>query len=368
VFERFRRKPAHVPPPTIAAAEAQARPVSPLTRTSSLFPLYFSQSAAALIDDDLAMINSLEALLPTTRALTFHTQPATFESVLQQSAQRLHQEQQALFACVEAQADNRLPAAPQPLVLLLRHFATPLRFEITAVAVADYQMPLVDGVELLDRHRAAGLRRILLTGVADNVVAIDAFNRRCIDGYLPKQAAELTQALLTMMDGALRESCKQRGEILGRAFTGRQAETMAYPESVEGIRVALDAVGAVEYAALGSPWGLLALTKDRRTMWLQIDDDESLADQAEKLLAIDPAQCDFDCAEAAARMQKRQQATNVNLVGELTWSRVQRSPLQRLAGSRPLYLSTYELTLMPGDLAPLHHASWLQASRGRIGA
>lgn len=57
--------------------------------------------------------------------------------------------------------------------------------EISCV-VADYSMPGINGVELLSKIKGSGVKRILLTGEADEFIAIEAFNRGQIDVYIKK--------------------------------------------------------------------------------------------------------------------------------------------------------------------------------------
>ncbi|MGE5153110.1 MAG: response regulator, partial [Bdellovibrio bacteriovorus] len=60
------------------------------------------------------------------------------------------------------------------------------RFGLVSVLVADYQMPEMTGLDLFRALTHLPCKRVLLTGQADEAVAVQAFNEGLIDLYLPK--------------------------------------------------------------------------------------------------------------------------------------------------------------------------------------
>lgn len=70
----------------------------------------------------------------------------------------------------------------------------PRRFSEISVIVIDYAMPGLDGIEFCRKIADTNIKKILLTGKADEKVAIDAFNEGLIHRYIQKNdpnAAEL---------------------------------------------------------------------------------------------------------------------------------------------------------------------------------
>ena len=61
------------------------------------------------------------------------------------------------------------------------------RFERVSVVLVDYAMPTMNGLEFCARVNDPDVKRILLTGVADEKTAVHAFNEGLIDLYLPKK-------------------------------------------------------------------------------------------------------------------------------------------------------------------------------------
>jgi CheY-like chemotaxis protein len=60
------------------------------------------------------------------------------------------------------------------------------RFRVPAVLVVDYSMPQMNGVDFCAALKEIPCKKILLTGHAEDKVAIEAFNRKLIDCFLKK--------------------------------------------------------------------------------------------------------------------------------------------------------------------------------------
>lgn len=87
------------------------------------------------------------------------------------------------------------------------------RFDEIAAVVVDYEMPKVDGIRFLSSIRDIRCTKILLTGVAGNAEAVDAFNADLIDFYLPKIDAAMPAKLAQLLADAQKRHCKRRGQV-----------------------------------------------------------------------------------------------------------------------------------------------------------
>ncbi|MDR3180128.1 MAG: response regulator [Holosporaceae bacterium] len=69
---------------------------------------------------------------------------------------------------------------------LHREIYNPYRFSRISTIIVDYLMPGMDGIDLCSRIDDKSIQRILLTGVADEKIAIDAFNEGKINRFVKK--------------------------------------------------------------------------------------------------------------------------------------------------------------------------------------
>ncbi|WP_010298631.1 response regulator transcription factor [Candidatus Odyssella thessalonicensis] len=68
------------------------------------------------------------------------------------------------------------------------------RYEEVSTVIVDYEMPSMKGLEFCEKLQNPYIRKILYTGVADEKIAIEAFNTGLIDGYIRKQDENEKQA------------------------------------------------------------------------------------------------------------------------------------------------------------------------------
>jgi CheY-like chemotaxis protein len=71
----------------------------------------------------------------------------------------------------------------------------PNRFSEISVVVVDYAMPGMDGLEFCRRMANSNIKKILLTGQADEALAIEAFNNGLIHRYIKKSDPNVAELI-----------------------------------------------------------------------------------------------------------------------------------------------------------------------------
>jgi len=136
---------------------------------------------------------------------------------------------------------------------ILRRLFNPRRFDVLSVAVVDYAMPEMDGVELLRRIESLPCRKILLTGQADDSVAVDAFNEGLIDYFASKAAPGLTRLIRRQILRFQRDFIADASALVRQALRtehGRTWDDEVFCALLEEISARH---GFVEYYAVGDP-------------------------------------------------------------------------------------------------------------------
>ncbi|MGQ9426640.1 response regulator [Gilvimarinus sp. F26214L] len=100
-------------------------------------------------------------------------------------------------------AHARPPSASASVSNLLaqveRKLNDPHRFAEPSVLVVDYSMPAMNGLDLFSQITNPNVKKVLLTGVADEKVAIDALNTDLIDFYISKRESSLAHRLRNIL-------------------------------------------------------------------------------------------------------------------------------------------------------------------------
>ena len=167
------------------------------------------------------------------------------------------------------------------------------RFAEPSVVVIDYSMPQLNGLDLCSRIQNPYVKKVLLTGVADEKIAITALNTELIDFYISKSEGSLSQELYRII-AHLQDRYFQ--DIYGWSKDSRLKELVPYlynstfADYFEDISEQLN---IVEHYPLEDPWGFLLVSADGTFFHLRVDSDNEdqnslSADQNSEAISIQP--------------------------------------------------------------------------------
>jgi CheY-like chemotaxis protein len=245
-----------------------------------MFP-YYHPASILLVDDDLSFLESLRFFFGERfNCLTFQ-RPSEAIAYLKSIAPDAYTAPD--YVMPMHGAVDQFDAAPGDVILQMRTtqisriFSNPARFKIPSVVVVDYAMPGMTGIEFLQQIRHLPLRRLMLTGRADERTAIDAFNDGLIDSFFMKQEADLPEAISRRIDLLQKEFFAQRTTALQSMLA------TALPFSVDpDFAAAFETISGhhkiVEYCVVTDPPGVLGLRADgSQTFFLIVDADYTRA-------------------------------------------------------------------------------------------
>ena len=79
------------------------------------------------------------------------------------------------------------------------------RFSKISAVIVDYSMPGIDGIELCSRILDPNIQKVLLTGVADEKVAINAFNDGYINRYIRKSSSNIVTDVIQSINRSVHQ-------------------------------------------------------------------------------------------------------------------------------------------------------------------
>ncbi|WP_042301375.1 response regulator [Paraburkholderia kururiensis] len=168
-------------------------------------PLFYPTSVV-FVDDSTDFLHALQGIFADRHLNRFFTDPAAALDYLSSRAHEAPQERFSGAAYSEFEKKGGNAFGQDAL-------HNEGRFEEIAAIVVDYQMPGMDGIELLSALSGMACAKVLLTGTADEPRAVDAFNDGLIDFYLKKSDAGMSRKLTSAIGQAQRKHCAQRGYI-----------------------------------------------------------------------------------------------------------------------------------------------------------
>ncbi len=169
-----------------------------------LVPLVYLPTEVIFIDDNVEFLYNLGICLDAE----LHTY--TFFSDTERALERIESSKNTIPA-LDILSNARTVGAGQVEIQYSfsrfnQEVANKIRFDMISVVVADYSMPSQNGIEFLKSlptHK--GIKRILLTGEADEKIAVEAFNQRAIDFYIKKTDADCITTLRSAIEELTRK-------------------------------------------------------------------------------------------------------------------------------------------------------------------
>jgi CheY-like chemotaxis protein len=155
------------------------------------------------------------------------------------------------------------------------------REQRVSVAIVDYDMPKMTGVEFSRAIRDLPVKIILLTGKAGLETAISAFNEGVIDCFLQKQDAGVTYALRREIKRLQDEYFEEISAPIQSALALQQPTFLEDPTFIELFREITEKNSIVEYYICATPPGVMMRDADGNESFLLISDSANATIQCE---------------------------------------------------------------------------------------
>ncbi|MBA3592722.1 MAG: response regulator [Pseudomonadota bacterium] len=240
------------------------------------FPLFRRPGAIVFLDDDPDYLEMLAMVLPRQWHIKLYLRPQTCIHQLQQEPPLWEADAWAQQEII----DNWRAGSPLIPQILQYWAAQGQRYDLSQVCVFDYAMPGMDGLQALSELTDWSGGRILLTGQADEHVAVSAFNRGLIDQFIAKQTPDISQHLISVVQRMLDRPQLRHSQTWRAALTQPQHALLQVP-SVARQLSALAANHWVEHVVIGQPFGILGMEAGGGVSWLQLESASGLVELAE---------------------------------------------------------------------------------------
>jgi CheY-like chemotaxis protein len=234
-------------------------------------------TTVAFVDDSAAFLSNLSLQLDPQLAFRMFSSPT---QALRFLNGRPAQEQVAepIFSpYLDRTEENDAHQVISMRVDAIRSLAhQPARFESVSVVVVDYDMPELNGMEFCRRIADPSVKKIVLTGKADERVAVRSFNEGLIDRFIRKHEIDavetLNQAIRDMQDAYL----DQAGASVRDALSVSEYAFLKDCTLAAHLNGIFERLGIVEHYLSYQPHGLLMFDGSGTAWLLVIHTDESL--------------------------------------------------------------------------------------------
>ena len=240
------------------------------------FPLFHRPGTVVFLDDDPDYLEMLALVLPRHWHVKLFLRPVECINYLQQEPPFWEADAWNQQQLIDHWREGK-PLIPQVLGYWSKYTE---RYALTRVCVVDYSMPAMDGLQALGELVDWPGSRVLLTGQADEQVAVRAFNHGLIDQFIPKQTPDISRHLIDAVEHLLITPNARHAQTWRVTLTPEQNALLRHP-SVGRDLAQFAAKRWVEHVVIGDPFGVLAMDASGGVSWLQLETVEGLAALAE---------------------------------------------------------------------------------------
>ncbi len=151
----------------------------------SLLP-YFHPTTVVGVDDNQLFLHTLDLRMPADMAYQLYHDPRRALAYVNQKLS-LPTIPERCLKCDRAKWQGTIHF---DLSMIEEEIKVTDRFKRTSVVIVDYAMPHMSGLEFCNEIHDPTVKKVLLTGVADEKIAVKAFNDGLIDRYISKSSNE----------------------------------------------------------------------------------------------------------------------------------------------------------------------------------
>ena len=252
-----------------------------MSEPTRLFPYYFP-TTAVFVDDNPSFLRSLALELPEELAFqTFENAEAALERINRtSSAPPLYQRCFTQIGLPGASANATEKLIHLDLSQIELEISNTERFQEVSVVVVDFDMPAIDGLEFCKRITNPRIRKILFTGVADEKIAVQAFNAGIIDRFIIKSQPDAVSAVRKAVLELQQRYFEAISETLRATLMLNPPPFLTDPAFERLFADLRDKRKLVEYYLVANPGGFLTLTDQGDLYRLVVVSEDEVGQQA----------------------------------------------------------------------------------------
>lgn len=249
--------------------------------SSQLYP-YFYPTTVAFVDDNRRFLTSISLQLDSEQLYMLFDSPLkAIEAIKHRNGSRsLHER----ILSEDFHSDN-LVATSLAMNLDVSEIMCAVydvrRYGEISVVVVDYDMPEMNGLEFCRKIDDVGIKKILLTGAADDKLAISAFNEGLIDAYINKADPNIFDEVNETVSRLQSAYFKDVSMVIAKAVNSTYGNSFFDARFAEYFKIVCDKLGIVEYYMMANPDGFLILDIHGRQYMLIVQSEDEVRRQIE---------------------------------------------------------------------------------------
>lgn len=143
---------------------------------------------------------------------------------------------------------------------ILTFLENPHRFNECSIVIVDYDMPMMNGIEFCKLIQNKAIKKILITGVADEKIAVQAFNDGAIDKFILKNDSSNIERINEYVETFQKEYFSVKTNQVRNTLNNRAFGFLSEPAFKDVFTNICHKYGVVEYYLSSQPNGYVLVT------------------------------------------------------------------------------------------------------------
>ena len=226
-------------------------------RSRKILP-YYHPSTVIFVDDNERFLDSFTLLLSERLAFRCFSSTSSALSFINNSGALPPLDKR----CASFLGTQHRPGGTLRLDLALveQEISNPERFRDISVVVVDYDMPEMNGLDFCQAIQNRRIKKVLLTGVGDEKVAVRAFNDGLIDRFLTKNDPQISDKINQTINDLQRRYFDDISSLIQSALEMKSPEFLLEPEFISLFENIVEKHDIVEYYYVEDPNGFLMVS------------------------------------------------------------------------------------------------------------
>ncbi len=176
------------------------------------------------------------------------------------------------------------------------------RFSEISVVVVDYAMPGMDGIEFCRQLEHSNIKKILLTGQADEKLAIEAFNEGLIDRYVKKSDPSATDLITKNIHELQQQYFQAMSEMIIRMLSVSYPSCLEDKTFINFFNSMIAKHNICEYYLADHSGSFILLDEDARVSYLMVKTEADMRENYDMALDNGASDTVLDYLASAAKI------------------------------------------------------------------
>lgn len=239
-----------------------------------LLPFYHP-STVLLVDDNQRFLENFSMQLDQNLAV-IHDHSARRALQMLEQSNRGQPLEERCFSWQRAREINNDYLLRLDIALIEKEISNPDRFSEVSVVVVDYDMPEMNGLDFCKQLSGQRIKKILLTGVGDEKIAVKAFNEGIIDRFLMKSDPDIENRINHTIFELQQQYFNEVSRLIQGGLALKSPEFLVDPKFSDFLFMLMAEHRIVEYYYVEDPEGFLLVSDEGELTRLLVYSDESL--------------------------------------------------------------------------------------------